>query len=235
MLVDDDRVEATNLNRLIGSVPRDVEQNTLKTAVIERLIRAITPAAEILKISKNLRSTEAIDALTSCTTIFGCVDHDGPRLILMELAGAYEVVLIDCATEIILDATRTYLEDFGGRIVICRPGDFCLVCANEIDLEIAKAELESEDVQVLRRAHGYGLGDSIPAPAVVSLNGIVANLAVTEFLAMVTGIRDPARKRVYRGMRGVILENKDTRRRDCYNCGYLVGKREMANIHRYAK
>lgn len=71
--------------------------------------------------------------------------------------------------------------------------------------------------------------------AVVSLNGIIANLAVTEFLVWVTGIREPFRKRFYRGMRGIILENKDVRRGDCYNCSYLVGKREAARLHRYAK
>ncbi len=43
-----------------------------------------------------------------------------------------------------------------------------------------------------------------------------------------------SRKRVYAGMRGIILENKGTRREDCFNCGYLVGKRDAANIYRYA-
>ena len=42
---------------------------------------------------------EAIAALTSCGVIFGCVDHDGPRLVLTELGAAYRVALIDAATE----------------------------------------------------------------------------------------------------------------------------------------
>jgi hypothetical protein len=152
----------------------------------------------------------------------------------MELACAYEIVLIDCATEIVPDPAKRRIENFGGRVVVCRPGDFCLACANEIDLEVTKAELESEDVRALRKVHGYGVGEAVAAPAVVSLNGIIANFAVTEFLALVTGIREPIRKRLYRGMRGIILENKDLRRRDCYNCGYLVGKRDAANLLRYS-
>ena len=234
LLIDDERAEETNLNRLIGATPEDVTAKRLKTEIAERMIRAINPSAEIQSVHRNLRSHQAIDDLTTSSVIFGCVDNDAARLILMELACAYSVPLIDSASEIILDQARTRLDDFGGRVLVCRPGDFCVACGNEIDLETAKAELESEHVRALRRSHGYGLGDHLPAPAVVSLNGMIANLAVTEFLAMATGIRQPKRKRVYRGMRGIILENKDERRDDCYNCGYLTGKREAANIQRYA-
>ena len=38
---------------------------------------------------------------------------------------------------------------------------------------------------------GYGLGPAAPSPAVVTLNGVVANAAVAEFLCMVTGLREP--------------------------------------------
>ena len=234
VLVDDQRLEDTNLNRVIGATPADVDAKQLKTEIAERTIRAINPSAIVNPISLNLRSQQTLDALMRCTTIFGCVDNDGARLILMELACAYSITLIDAASEIILNSSRTYIDDFGGRVVVCRPGDFCLVCANEIDLEVAKSELESEEVQQLRKSHGYGLGEHFPTPAVVSINGIVANIAVTEFLVMTTGIREPLRKRLYRGMRGIILDNKDVRRSDCYNCGYLAGQKDAANVQRYA-
>jgi molybdopterin-synthase adenylyltransferase len=233
VLVDDELVEDTNLNRLIGATPEDVIAKRRKTEVAERMIRGINDGAEVIPIDLNLRSKPALDHLTTCSVIFGCVDNDGARLILMELAASYSVPLIDSASEILLDESHTRLEDFGGRVVVCRPGDFCLTCAGEIDVEAAKAELESDDVRLLRRAHGYGLGDHLPTPAVVSLNGIVSNFAVTEFLAMITHFREPFRKRVYQGIRGIILQNKDERKNDCYNCGYLVGKREGANIYRY--
>jgi hypothetical protein len=233
VLVDDEHVEDTNLNRLIGATPEDVVAKRQKTEVAERMIWAINNTVEVISVDLNLRSKVALDHLTTCTVIFGCVDNDGARLILMELAAAYSIPLIDSASEILIDESRSHLTDFGGRVVLCRPGDFCLTCARELDIEAAKAELESTDVRKLREAHGYGLGEHLPAPAVVSVNGIVSNFAVTEFLAMVTGFREPFRKRVYRGMRGIILENKDRRRDDCYNCGYLPGKGHSANIHRY--
>jgi hypothetical protein len=233
-LVDDERIDETNLNRLIGATPADHLTKRLKVEIADSTIRTINALAQTRPLPRNLRSQEVLNELTKCTVIFGCVDNDAARLILMELTSAYSIPLIDSASEIVLDEGRRRVEDFGGRVVVCRPADFCLACANEIDFEVAKAELESEQVRELRTAHGYGLGPHLPAPSVVSLNGIIANLGVTEFLAMITGLREPFRKRVYRGMRGIVLDNKDVRRADCYNCGYLVGKRAAANIYRYA-
>jgi molybdopterin/thiamine biosynthesis adenylyltransferase len=202
VLIDDDKVSLTNLNRLIGATPEDAQKSELKTTVAERMIHKINPNCNVCAIPKNLRTKEAIDAVISSGITFGCVDQDGPRLILMELAASYRKTYIDLATEIIVGDKK--IKDFGGRIVISRPGDFCLDCSNQLDKEIAKQELESESVQELRRAHGYGLGEEIPAPAVVSLNGIIANLAITEFLFMITGIREPFRHIIYYGLRGKV-------------------------------
>jgi molybdopterin/thiamine biosynthesis adenylyltransferase len=232
VLIDDDKVGTTNLNRLVGATPEDSKVTELKIMVINRMIQAINPEAKVRPVPQNLRSKEALTALLDMDVIFGCVDHDGPRLILMELSAAYKKPYIDSATEIIPE-NGTILQ-FGGRVVVSRPGDFCLDCANQIDKEMAKQELESKDVQKVRRAHGYGLGNDNPDPSVVSLNGVVANLAITEFLFMVTGIREPLRHITYYGLRGRVNVRDDRRREECYTCGYLVGSSDQSNIFRYA-
>src|SRR5207237_3629422 len=99
--------------------------------------------------------------------------------------------------------------------------------------EVAKQELESLEIRELRRRHGYGLPEIGPAPAVFSLNGVIANLALTEFTAMITGIRQPARHLTYKGMRGVVTNSRDEQKSDCFTCGYLRGKKEKDNIWRY--
>lgn len=231
VLIDDDKVSLTNLNRLIGASLEDAQKGELKTIVSERMIHKINPNADIYAIPKNLRSKEALDSLISSDIIFGCVDQDGPRLILMELVASYKKTYIDLATEIIVEDKQ--IKDFGGRVVISRPGDFCLDCSNQLDKEIAKQELEAKSVQELRKAHGYGLGEEMPSPAVVSLNGVIANLAITEFLFMIAEIRKPFRHITYYGLRGTVNTREDSRRSDCYTCGYLVGTREKSNIYRY--
>jgi molybdopterin-synthase adenylyltransferase len=233
ILVDGDRIEETNLNRLIGGYPKDLENKPFKVVIAERLIRLIQPDASIIPVAADLRTPSAIENLLQTNIIFGCVDNDGARLILTDLSAAYEITLIDCATEII---PRDNLPLwFGGRIIFARPGEFCLHCAEAIDLEQAKKDLADPIAREISRNHGYGISETSPTPAVVSLNGVIANLAVTEFMAMVTGLREPYKQLHYKANEGKVLVNLDLKKKDCFTCDYLTGKREAANIFRYIK
>ena len=229
-VVDDDRLDETNMNREAGAFPADVGR--LKVEAVKEHILKINPEARVLAIPRNLRTQEALEFLTGCTHIFGGLDHDGPRLVLTELAAAYRIPLIDVATEI-FPAKDGQPFDFGGRVVVARPGDYCLCCADQLNLELAKEELETPEVRAARRKHGYGLGSDAPSPSVFALNGILASAAVMEFLVMVTGIREPARHLTYKGMRGVITSRTDGRKPGCYFCEYVCGQREKINIWRY--
>jgi molybdopterin/thiamine biosynthesis adenylyltransferase len=232
LLVDDDIVEKSNLNRLIGAIPVDAEEGRLKVDVTERMICQINPNAIARKLPSNLRNAEVMDALSGMDYLFGCVDDDSGRLILSELAAAFEIPLIDSASEI--EPEEGKVKEFGGRVIVALPGDFCALCAGQIDLEIAKTELESPSEKEFRQRHGYGLGKDAPAPAVVSLNGIIANLAVTEFIMLVTRMRPYNREVTYKGMRGVVTVSSDKKKEGCIICELLPGKRESAHIKRYA-
>lgn len=233
ILVDGDIAEETNLNRLIGASIEDVKNRTAKVDIAERVINSVNPAAKVIKVFKNLRSEKAIDSLCQIPEIiFGCIDNDSARLILTELAAAYNKTLIDSGTEII---NNKEYQEFGGRVIVARPGDFCLLCANQIDVKVAQQELESDQEKIYRQNLGYGLPKKIPDPSVISLNSIIAGLAVTEFLMLVTGLRAPNRKVTYKGMRGVFRESIDEKRNNCTICKATVGKRELADIKRYIR
>jgi molybdopterin/thiamine biosynthesis adenylyltransferase len=233
LIIDDDVVEESNLNRLVGAFPLDAKRKRPKVDVARRMIRQINPGAEIIKFQCNLRNEKVLEALVERDYIFGCVDNDAARLILAEFSAAFEIPLIDAASEII--PGHHEVEEFGGRVVVARPGDYCVFCANEIDPEIAKIELESPPEKEFREKHGYGLGALAPAPAVISLNGIIANIAITEFLMLVTNMRPANRKVIYKGMRGVATVSKDQKKDTCMVCNYLVGKKDSANIKRYVR
>lgn len=230
VVIDDDRLDETNMNREAGAFPPDVGR--LKVEVAKEHILKINPEAEVRAIPHNLRTRNAMESLIGCTHIFGSVDHDGPRLVLTELAAAYRIPLIDIATEIFPEKDgQPFL--FGGRVVIARPGDYCLFCADQLDSELAKEELETPEVRAVRRKHGYGLGSDTPAPAVFALNGVLANAGVTEFLVMTTGIREPARHLTYKGTRGVMTSRTDEHQKGCYICEYVCGRGDKMDIWRY--
>lgn len=230
LLIDDDRIERTNLNRVAGAYPQDLGR--LKVEVARDLIMRINEKADVVVVAENLRTRRAMDLAIGCPVVFGCVDHDGPRLVLTDLCAAYDITLIDLATEIFPDTTERRF-DFGGRVVVARPGDYCLFCADQLDREMAKQDLETPEICAARRKHGYGLGSDAPAPSVFPINGVIANLGVMEFLAMTTGIREPARRLTYLGMRGAVRDTTDQGKSDCFTCKCLRGQREGANLTRY--
>jgi molybdopterin/thiamine biosynthesis adenylyltransferase len=160
LLIDDDRVERTNLNRLVGATREVVGRQ--KAEVASEHIRRINAAAKVEPLNANVRSVEVLGRLSACDVVFGCVDTDSARLILNELANAYLIPYIDCGVGIDVEDGR--IEDAGGRVIVWVPGRPCLLCAREIDTRIAAEELENAEQREFRKRHGYVSGASIPEP-----------------------------------------------------------------------
>lgn len=57
----------------------------------------------------------------------------------------------------------------------------------------------------------------------MSLNGVVASLAVTEFILYITGLREPAPQLIYRGEGGIVTRSVDQSEPGCYYCSGLWG------------
>ncbi len=195
VIVDPDLVEETNLNRLVGATKNDVGKP--KTEIIARMISNITDNKTNIEIFQNdLRDINVFDALKQVDFIFGCLDNDGPRLILNQLAHAYLIHYIDSATGIHVNHGK--IEQAGGQVVVIHPDGPCLEsCTNSIDLKEAFDNLTSKQEYDNRKKLGYVSGADIIEPSVISLNGTIASLAVTEFKILVTGLRDAREFIVY--------------------------------------
>ena len=70
-------------------------------------------------------------------------------------------------------------------------------------------------------------------PSVVSLNAVVASLAVTEFMVAVTGLRQPRRLLEYEARRGAVKVSRDPPKADCYYCkGGVWGTADESGVER---
>jgi len=235
ILVDPQAIEVTNLNRLVGATAKDIRKS--KVAVASRLIKTISRGANVQAVHADLRKPAALDLLKSADVIFGCLDNDGARLILNELCLAYLIPYIDIGTEIY--SKEGQIELVGGRMNLVLPNGPCLHCTGQIDLEEARISLSSEAEFRIAQERGYIKGIEEPSPSVVSLNGIMASLAVTEFLNLVCGVRPPQPLLVYdmigegrgRNAQWVTpqLLNQNT---NCYECG-LTGIGDAVDLTRY--
>lgn len=232
-LVDRDAADETSLNRLVTAGPGD--EGKLKVDLAGELILRIQPSARIQRIPRSCISAEGFAAIRRADVVFGCVDRDGARLILNEVCQAYEIPYMDVATDIDSGAPRT----FGGRVHFSAGGERCVYCDGLLDDEAIRNDLESD---VARNDHDriYGvpreeLGGT--GPSVVSLNGLLASSAVTEFMIDLTGLRPAVRWLEYRGAYGILARKTDDPKTHCPYCkGTAIrGKGDEADLDRYIR
>ena len=230
-LIEDEALSRSNLNRYVLARHDDPIPGTHKIDNALRAISVIDPSIEAIPVRDSIRSREAFDALRPVHSIFGCFDNDGARLILNEYAKAYAKQYFDLASDIEQDASLRY----GGRVVHVDHTPGCLVCLGHIDVVAAREDLESEAARQ-DRAKIYGVEAELldeGGPSVVSINGVVASLGVTEYVLAVSGIRPPKRLVVYRGDRGIVTTGVVESPPSCYFCKTLVGAGVSGGVERY--
>lgn len=212
--IDADIVTESSLNRLIGATDDDARVGMKKVAIAERLVRAINPVAQFHGHDGKLEEATSYELFREADVIFGCLDEDSARLKLNRIAAELDKPYFDLATDIGDDG-----EWWGGHVVLS-DGSQCLVCLGVLDLEeLARAGMSPEQLDAQDRI--YGVNQSALAqtgPMVVSINGVVASIAVTEFMALVTGIRDPKKHLRYRADQQVIRASADEPSSGCYFC-----------------
>jgi hypothetical protein len=232
-LIEDETLGRSNLNRYVLARHDDPIPGTHKIDNALRAISGIDPSIEVFPVRNSIRSHEAFEALRPVHSIFGCFDNDGTRLILNEYAKAYSKEYYDLASDIEQDAGLRY----GGRVVHVDQAPGCLVCLGQIDLAAAREELESE-VERKDRANIYGVDAALldeGGPSVVSINGVVASLAVTEYMVAVSRIRPPKRLVNYYGDRGIVTTRGAESPPACYFCKTLAGAGINAGVERYLR
>lgn len=230
-LIDDEELSRSNLNRYILARHDDPIPGSRKVDIAKRAIALIDPEIKVTPIHAPLRSAAVFSALKEAGIIVGCLDNDGARLVLTEYALAYGIPYFDLASDISAEDGLRY----GGRVLFTGSGPGCPVCLGEIDLGQARMDLEN-DASRRDREKLYGVPQSLldeGGPSVVSINGAVASLAVTEIIAYITGIRNPQRLINYRGDLARVSVSKDSSDPSCYFCKTLKGAGVAAGVERY--
>ncbi|MEI9475061.1 MAG: ThiF family adenylyltransferase [Deltaproteobacteria bacterium] len=223
--IDFDVVEACNLNRLVGATPTDVGR--AKVEVFKTHAERYSET-QIEAICESVLHPSLIERIKEAQVIFCCVDKQAPRFFLNDVAVKYSIPLIDLATGVVTE--KGYVEA-GGQVRIVVPDGFCLSCIDGIDRnEVIQELLTEEDIQ-MRAGAGYIQGESFPAPSVISLNGVIASLGVTEFINLVCGIRKANTFVAYDMISNQVLSQtlKAKRNKKCLTC-HEKGIRAMGDL-----
>lgn len=193
--VDDDRLEGSNHSRVVGSTPADVEANTAKVEVAARLARSVNPDLRFEPIKGNITDERVARELRRCDLVFCCTDNQWSRAILNQLAQQYLIPVVDLGVRVVTkdEGGEARVKNAGGRVFVIRPGQGCLFCIEAIRPRLVAQEALPPEERAKQVREGYIQGADVPDPAVISLNTVVAGLAATEFLDMVTGFMNPQR------------------------------------------
>ncbi|SBS77710.1 putative UBA/THIF-type NAD/FAD binding protein [uncultured Mycobacterium sp.] len=215
-LADSDTADDSNLNRLVGAFPHDV--GTPKVHLAARLIESIQPGANVTPLEFDLPHHAITAAIDAADLVIGAFDKELPRLAAVDLCSQAGRAYVDLATEVISTAADDLV--FGGRVVISHDGTGCLDCLNLIDQrELAREQMTPDLRQLHDRQYGISrneLGGS--GPSVVTVNGVVASLATTEVMCLLTGLRPSQRQLTYRGDLGTVRRDSTRGRENCPFC-----------------
>jgi molybdopterin/thiamine biosynthesis adenylyltransferase len=197
LLIDPDRLERTNLNRVVGATGADIHRP--KVDIAKHLINNIRPSALIESAQSDALHNSVAKRLLETDLFFCCTDSHGSRAVLNQLA--YQFLLPGFDLGVQIEAKRGRVTHVTGRAQMLAPGLACLVCSNLLDPEAVRRDLLSD---AERQTDPYIPGAQEPQPAVISLNSTVASLAINMYLSAVAGIPGRARHQVFRGEVGAV-------------------------------
>ncbi|MEK6263108.1 MAG: ThiF family adenylyltransferase [Planctomycetota bacterium] len=226
LLIDADRVDDTNLNRLHFSTRSDAIARRYKVDVVADAIAAIGLARSVVRMTTFVDAPECRDAIRSCDIVFGCTDDHLGRNFLNRLAHFYLIPVIDLGVLIEPNPQGGY-DTFDGRVTVVQPGYPCQVCRQLISPQrMLEESLRRRDPQIYdqyRRA-GYVEGGADPSPVVVTFTTETAAMAVNELLHRLTGFRGPNGHCAERVRRFDEVKDSDSipggkRRPECPLCG----------------
>ena len=219
LVVDDDRIDASNLPRTVAAIAEDAVLATPKVHVAARHGVGLLGSTQIEPLDGNIRNPAFAQRLRVCDVIFSCVDRHYPRAILNQFAQQYLTPVIDMGIQI-QAGEGGRISGAGGRVAVIRPGAWCLSCTGDISPAQLRVEALSPEEREKEVEQGYVTPD-IPAPSVISLNAVVSSLAVTEFLQLVLGFAGTSYgtgRRIYRILDGRVTEAADEPSDDCFVC-----------------
>ena len=141
-LIDPDRVEEHNLDRLLYGTVKDIGK--LKVEVAEREMRRNATAQQFRASTYpiSIHDKAAYRAALDCDVLFSCVDRPVPRDALNYIAQAHLIPVIDGGVAVEMDSKQRKLFSAHWRAHIVTPYHQCLRCSRQYNSSGVVMELD---------------------------------------------------------------------------------------------
>lgn len=192
VVVDGDRVERKNLNRIPNATSAHATARAFKVDVAAAAVQAMGLGTTVIPIRESLWSRDVVSEVAACDLVFGCVDSIDGRDLMNRVAVYHALPYFDVGVCLEADG-RGGVEQICGSVHYVQPdGSSLLSRGVYTPADIQASVLYRTEPAAYREQvrEKYIRGVREDRPAVVSVNAFFASLAVNELLARVHGYRD---------------------------------------------
>jgi hypothetical protein len=205
VLVDPDRLDPTNVSRVVGSTSRDALATLRrplrptwlrsrgarlarpKVDIAAREARRANADIDIASYSRSVVEGDVAQSLAGCDFLFLAADSMQARLVFNALVHQYLIPGVQLGAKVPVDRETGQIGRIFSVVRPVLPGLGCLWCNGLISPAGLQEEALAPDE---RRAQQYVDEEEIPAPSVITLNAVAAAHGVNDYLLRLTGLRD---------------------------------------------
>jgi len=191
VIIDFDRSEEKNLNRILNSGLDDVRANRLKVDVAARAIQAMGLGTSVEVKAQNVIDVQMVRLVAECDVVFGCTDSVEARHFLNRLAAYYSLPYFDVGVRLVADGIGG-IDQVCGSAHYMQPGGASLLSRGLYIMDDVRAEAMRRTDKVAYEGlvkESYISGVQVDRPAVISVNMLIASLSVNDFIARIHPFR----------------------------------------------
>ena len=185
VLVDPDVTKDLNLNRIINATAQDATDQRPKTDVAAAAIVRTGLGTRVRAFPSSLYNAKVVREVAECDVLMGCVDTHEGRFLLNRIATFYCLPYIDVG--VALDADQSgAITQVCGYLHYFQPDRSSVLSRGVVDiLQVAAEALKRRNPEAYakERKVGYIANVDEDRPAVISVNTVLAGMAVNELLA----------------------------------------------------
>ena len=185
-LIDPDRVEEHNLDRLLYGTVKDIGKLKVDVAARKMKRNATADKAQLITLPISIHDNVAYRAALDCDIVFSCVDRPMARDVLNYIAQAHLIPVIDGGVSVELDERQNTLFSAHWRAHIVTPYHQCLRCSNQYNSSMVVMELDGsldDQSYISNLPAAERVGNQNVFPFSQSVAGMEVNLMLRYLLA----------------------------------------------------
>ncbi len=235
VVVDNDKLEETNLNRWQGGKISQVGR--YKVNILKDNLYPIAKDIHIKSFESTVFKKEVIQYIKDSDVIIGAVDSNKARYLLNRLSLAYLIPYLDCSSGIIVRDNK--IEELSIRNVIVVPSiTHCFSCE---ETYYKKSEFTydfvSDDMKEEAKRRKYIQADiDIKSPSVYPINMLSVSTLLLEFMNLFWGYKNNLIENTY--LNYITLDkgnqkiawNKENPSTECIDCQDRIGLGDRAKV-----